>query len=115
MPRLPDVESYSNECIEIETGVFYLLDYEARGMLIRSGRTNEEWLGNLSLVLENSNPLSAAEYNGAAGGLSLLQTAGTLIGTHARELWVVYKLVLVAGILKMCLLARRHNHAISGR
>lgn len=101
MPKLADVESYITESIANVTGVFYLSDYTARGMLIRSGRTNEECIGNLSWVLENLNPISAAEYNGAAGGLSLLPTAWALIGAPAKELWVVYKLMPIAGILTM--------------
>jgi hypothetical protein len=49
------------------------------------------------------NPLSAAEYNGAASGLSLLPTAGALIGAPAKELWIFYNLIPIAGILTICL------------
>ncbi|ERF76036.1 hypothetical protein EPUS_01369 [Endocarpon pusillum Z07020] len=103
MPQLLDAAPYIEESIGNLTGVFSLVSYSARGMLIRAGRTNEECLGNLSWVLDNLNPLSAAEYNGAASGLTLLPTAGALIGAPAKELWIVYKLMPVAGVLTMCL------------
>lgn len=59
--------------------------------------------GNLSLALDG---LGAAYLAGAAGAstlLTLLPTAGALIGAPARELWVLYKLMPVAGILSMML------------
>ncbi|KAH7144096.1 hypothetical protein B0J13DRAFT_595692 [Dactylonectria estremocensis] len=46
---------------------------------------------------------SRAEYNGAAGALSLLPTAGALLGAPTREMWIVYKLVPLAGLLSMFL------------
>jgi hypothetical protein len=57
----------------------------------------------LSWVIEALGALSAAEYNGAAGALSLLPTAGALIGALTKELWVVYKLMPLAGVLTMFL------------
>ena len=41
---------------------------------------------------------SQAEYSGAAGALSLLPTAGALIGPPAAEMWIVFKLVPIAGV-----------------
>jgi hypothetical protein len=86
-----------------ETGSFSLSDWNYRGHLIRSGNTNEECLGNLSWAIQTLGTLNAAEYNGASGALSLLPTAGALIGAPTKELWVVYKLMPVAGVLTMFL------------
>jgi hypothetical protein len=47
--------------------------------------------------------LSNAEYNSAAGALSLLPTAGALIGAPTKELWMVFKLMPLAGVLAMLL------------
>ena len=60
-------------------------------------------LGNLSLALHELGTLNSAEYAGAAGALSLLPTAGALIGSPTKELWVVYKLMPLAGVLSMFL------------
>jgi hypothetical protein len=71
MGTLPKGESHINESIMNETGVFSLGSYGAHGMLIRAGRTNKECLGHLSWFLKSTDPLSVAEYNGAASDLSL--------------------------------------------
>ena len=60
-------------------------------------------MGNLSLALQGLGALSTAEFQGASGALSLLPTAGALIGTPTRELWLLYKLMPLAGILTMFL------------
>lgn len=80
-------------------------DFEAwrsRGKQIRQGSRNE-CFGNLSIALSQVGPVLSSETAGAAGALSLLPTAGALIGAPANELWVLYKLMPIAGILSMML------------
>jgi len=92
--------------IDHESGWFYIKSWMARGKLIRSGsgpNATEYCLGNLSLALSSLGSLNGAEYGGAAGALSLLPTAGALIGSPTKELWVVYKLMPLAGLLSMFL------------
>jgi hypothetical protein len=86
-----------------EGGWFYFMNWVNRGMTIRSGPDVRQCLLNLAKALEEVEVLSAAEYNGAAGALSLLPTAGALLGAPTREMWIVYKLVPIAGLLSMFL------------
>ena len=58
---------------------------------------------NLSVVLAAAGELEKATHGAANGALTLLPTAGALIGSPTKELWVVYKLMPLAGILSMCL------------
>ncbi|EEU48960.1 uncharacterized protein NECHADRAFT_75641 [Fusarium vanettenii 77-13-4] len=74
-----------------------------RGMTIRKGSNVYECLANLTAALDLVGSLSQGEYNGAAGALSLLPTAGALLGAPTREMWIVYKLVPLAGLLSMFL------------
>lgn len=74
-----------------------------RGMAIRKGDSVYQCLANLTAALDLVGQLSASEYNGAAGALSLLPTAGALLGAPTREMWIVYKLVPMAGLLSMFL------------
>ncbi|KAL8717703.1 MAG: hypothetical protein Q9225_005079 [Loekoesia sp. 1 TL-2023] len=88
------------------SGWFFMDAWDKRGKLIRAGKgpnSTDYCLGNLSIALHQLGTLSSAEYNGAAGALSLLPTAGALIGSPTKELWVVYKLMPLAGILSMFL------------
>ncbi|OCL05887.1 hypothetical protein AOQ84DRAFT_390574 [Glonium stellatum] len=77
--------------------------WKHRGGQIRSGVNRAQCFGNLSLALSDVGALYSAEANGASGALSLLPTAGALIGAPAKELWVLYKLVPIAGVLSMLL------------
>jgi len=85
------------------THLFDFAAWRARGTQIRSGRNRAECFANLSTVLGSVGPLYSSETNGASGALSLLPTAGALIGAPAKELWVLYKLMPVAGVLSMVL------------
>ncbi|KAF2428630.1 hypothetical protein EJ08DRAFT_322086 [Tothia fuscella] len=76
--------------------------WRLRANRIRSGN-RVECLGNLSLALAQISPVYQAEAGGASGALTLLPTAGALIGAPAKELWVLYKLVPIAGLLSMLL------------
>lgn len=58
---------------------------------------------NLSSVLSTIGSLAAASNSAGCGALTLLPTAGALIGSPTKELWVVYKLMPLAGILSMLL------------
>jgi hypothetical protein len=77
--------------------------WRERATQIRGSGNQQFCVGNLSLALGG---LGAAYQAGAAGGttlLTLLPTAGALIGAPSKELWVLYKLMPVAGILSMLL------------
>ncbi|KAI3342153.1 hypothetical protein F4824DRAFT_495090 [Ustulina deusta] len=72
-------------------------------MTILSGDSVYSCLENLTAALELVGQLSQAEYKGAADALSLLLTAGALLGAPTREMWILYKLVPFSGILSMFL------------
>lgn len=86
-----------------EIGSLSVFWWSQRAQAIRSGGNDLECLGNLSLALTDLSNLLAAEYSGASGALSLLPTAGALIGAPSKELWVVFKLMPLAGVLSMLL------------
>jgi hypothetical protein len=85
------------------TGLFKFSEWRHRGSAIRSGATREQCYGNLSLALGQVGPLYSAETSGSSGALSLLPTAGALIGAATQELWLLFKLVPVAGVFSMAL------------
>ncbi|KAH0593773.1 hypothetical protein MHUMG1_08524 [Metarhizium humberi] len=89
--------------VDQEGGDFDLDNWVNRGMAIHRGGSVYQCLANLTAALELVGQLNAAEYNGAAGALSLLPTAGALLGAPTREMWIVYKLVPLAGVLSMFL------------
>ncbi|KAI0439509.1 hypothetical protein F4803DRAFT_531144 [Xylaria telfairii] len=89
--------------VDQEGGDFYIDNWVNRGMTIRGGDSVYSCLSNLTAALELVGLLNQAEYNGAAGALSLLPTAGALLGAPTREMWILYKLVPVSGILSMFL------------
>ncbi|KAF2476683.1 uncharacterized protein BDR25DRAFT_339610 [Lindgomyces ingoldianus] len=89
--------------VDQEGGWFYFMNWLERGNRIRSGKDVRQCLLNLAKALEEVRVLSSAEYNGAAGALTLLPTAGALLGAPTREMWIVYKLVPIAGFLSMFL------------
>ncbi|KAI0520940.1 hypothetical protein F5B22DRAFT_598928 [Xylaria bambusicola] len=86
-----------------EGGDFDFINWVNRGMTIRGGNSVYACLANLTAALELVGQLNQAEYNGAAGALSLLPTAGALLGAPTREMWILYKLVPISGILSMFL------------
>ncbi|KAJ8127071.1 hypothetical protein O1611_g6566 [Lasiodiplodia mahajangana] len=73
--------------------------YQQLGRNIRSGQCYE----NLSYYLSLLGGIAQADYNGASSALTLLPTIGALLGAPARELWILYKLVPLAGVLSMVL------------
>ncbi|EMD01098.1 hypothetical protein BAUCODRAFT_135834 [Baudoinia panamericana UAMH 10762] len=65
---------------------------------------NAEWcIGNLSIALSGLGSAYQASAAGATTLLTLLPTAGALIGAPTKELWVLYKLMPLAGVLSMVL------------
>ncbi len=99
----PDADSIREQKSQGNGLSFSVTQWDERGTTIRAGGTIEFCLGNLSMAIEQLARVSAAEYNGAAGALSLLPTAGALIGAPTKELWVVTKLMPMAGIFSMLL------------
>lgn len=84
------------------TRPFNFTSYRQAGDAIRSG-TRRQCFGNLSLALGSIGPIASASSSGASGALTLLPTPGALIGAPAKELWIMYKLVPIAGVLSMLL------------
>lgn len=95
----PEVE----KSVAAVSGWFNIEAWNNRGELIRSGGNTKECLGNLSYALQTLGELNSAEYNGASGALSLLPTAGALLGSPTKEMWILFKLMPVAGLLSMFL------------
>ncbi|KAK7421205.1 hypothetical protein QQX98_002335 [Neonectria punicea] len=91
------------DSVDQEGGELDLANWVDRGMTIRGGDSVYQCLANLTAALDLVGQLNNAEYNGAAGALSLLPTAGALLGAPTREMWIVYKLVPIAGIFSMFL------------
>jgi hypothetical protein len=77
--------------------------WQARAQAIRGTSTQQYCTGNLSLALADVGAAYAASSNGASTLLTLIPTAGALIGAPAKELWVLYKLMPIAGVLSMLL------------
>ena len=72
-------------------------------MKARPGESFYQCLANLTAALDLVGQLSNAEYDGASSALSLLPTAGALLGASIWEMRIVYKMVPLAGILTMIL------------
>lgn len=101
IPRPSDDPAVVSDIAHI-TGLFDFTSYRQVGAAIRSGN-REQCFGNLSIVLGALGPITTASGGGSSGALTLLPTAGALIGTPAKELWILYKLVPIAGVLSMLL------------
>ena len=70
---------------------------------IRDTDSLEVCLTRLSEAMVSIGTLQSFSAGGTAGALTLLPTVGALIGAPAKELWVVYKLMPLAGFLSMLL------------
>lgn len=103
--------SYSNTSIDLDSiaGAKRLVDkfvwreWSNVATSIRTGPTRLSCYANLDAVLSSIGPLAAASSSAGCGALTLLPTAGALIGSPTKELWVVYKLMPLAGVLSMLL------------
>ena len=89
--------------VEFLVGMFSWRNWSATADAIRIGANRRQCLTNLSLILSTVGPLTQSETSGSSGALTLLPTAGALIGAPTKELWVVYKLMPIAGVLSMLL------------
>lgn len=78
-------------------------EWSSAASAIRTGTNRLTCNEKLSLALSSAGSLAGATTNAASGALTLLPTAGALIGSPTKELWVVYKLMPLAGILSMLL------------
>lgn len=92
-----------NDVLPMSELVFHFSAWQKKAEKIRKGTDRVQCLQNLSAALGSVCPLREAENAGSAGALTLLPTAGALIGTPTKELWVVYKLMPLAGVLSMLL------------
>ncbi len=90
-----DINSFLSATIDFQPWV-------ERASQIRSSGNRGFCIGNLSIALAVGN---AYAFGMASSNtlLSLIPTAGVLIGAPARELWVLYKLCPLAGILSILL------------
>lgn len=68
-----------------------------RAQKIRNAGSPIHCSGDLSVALMEVGAAYQASSSGSTTLLTLLPTAGALIGTPAKELWVLYKLVPLAG------------------
>ncbi|KAI1247583.1 hypothetical protein MGN70_011473 [Eutypa lata] len=100
---VPTLNPEQAASVNDESGDLVMSIWTLRGNRIRSGDTLSQCLSNLTVALEQVGQLNAAEYNGASGAMSLLPTAGALLGAPSKEMWIVYKLIPLAGILSMFL------------
>lgn len=89
--------------VESLVGMFSWREWSAQADAIRIGANRRQCLANLSITLASFGPLVQTETSGSSGALTLLPTAGALIGAPTKELWVVYKLMPIAGVLSMLL------------
>lgn len=93
----------SSQDPESLTGPFEWSSWNRRADDIRHNATREQCMIELNALLATIAPLDMASATGSSGALTLLPTAGALIGAPSKELWVVYKLMPVAGVLSMML------------
>ena len=82
---------------------FHYSAWRGRAYAIRHGQSRTQCIDNLTLALNAFSALRSAETAGSSGALTLLPTAGALIGTPTKELWMVYQLMPLAGVLSMLL------------
>ncbi|KAI2629549.1 hypothetical protein GGR54DRAFT_267464 [Hypoxylon sp. NC1633] len=98
----PEEDAATAADVESIVSLFNFKNWKERGSAIRLG-SREQCFKNLSVVLGNVGPIYAAENSASSGALTLLPTAGALIGTPSKELWMLYKMVPLAGVLSMML------------
>ena len=98
------------------TELFDFRGWQGQAHSIRRNNNRAQCFGNLSLALQTVGAISAYEASGASGALSLLPTAGALIGAPAKELWSLYKLTPIGRRALHASFARReHSTAVIKR
>ena len=85
------------------TGAFDWKHWNQRADGIRHHVDRTQCTVKLNAVLSAIGPVDQASTNASSGALTLLPTAGALIGAPTTELWLLYKLVPIAGVLSMML------------
>jgi hypothetical protein len=85
------------------TGAMQYQVWISRAHKIRDASSDMYCSGNLSVALGEVRAPYQARASGSTTLLTLLLTAGALIDTPAKELWVLYKLVPLSGILSSAL------------
>lgn len=96
MKALADINNFLSTSID-----WY--GFKNRADQIRLTDNRAYYVGNLSIALSGLGAAYQAGASGATTLLTLLPTAGALIGTPTRELWILYKLMPLAGIASMVL------------
>ena len=91
------------EDVKYLTGAFDWKYWNQRADGIRHNVDRTQCMVKLNAVLSAIGPLEQASTNASSGALTLLPTAGALIGAPTQELWMLYKLVPIAGVLSMML------------
>ena len=82
---------------------FQIIDWLYRGLCVRRVQGDAQCFAVLQDVLLNLNQLRQAEYMGAASALALLPTIGALMGAPAPEIWRLFTLYPMGGILAIFL------------
>lgn len=77
--------------------------FAARGHAIRHAGSQAFCVGNLSVALGSVGGAMSANMSSASSLLTIIPAAGVLIGAPAKELWVLYKLCPLGGVLSMLL------------
>ena len=85
------------------TGALNWESWHQRADGIRHHADRTQCMVKLNAVLSAIGPLGQASTGASSGALTLLPTAGALIGAPTKELWMLYRLVPVAGVLAMML------------
>lgn len=75
----------------------------ARGSTIRQAGSPAFCIGNLSMAIDGLGAATAASMSSASSLLTIMPTVGVLIGAPAKELWVLYKLFPLGGVISMLL------------
>ena len=98
-----DNSTNASEDVKHLTGALDWRTWNQRADGIRHHTDRTQCMVNLNAVLSALGPLEQASANASSGALTLLPTAGALIGAPTKELWMLYKLVPIAGVLSMLL------------
>ena len=82
---------------------FSVVNWIRRGVKIRYGGNDELCYDSLIATIDSLIVIRAAEYNGAAGTLALLPTVGALLGAPTNEIWRLWTVIPLGGVLTMML------------
>ncbi|CAI6286912.1 unnamed protein product [Periconia digitata] len=91
------------DSLYFRAGNMEFVQWASRADKIRHTSSHAYCMGNLSLALEGVGAAYQASSSGSTTLLTLLPTVGALVGPPAKELWVLYKLVPLAGFFSSVL------------